>query len=360
MKRNVGMLLLLAGLGGCGSAGDPAQASGPTVRLRELLILPNFGSNTVTVKSVNLENGTSSVVGSPLPSAGTHPLIVKAHPSVKVFYVVNRDSSVITEFSLDESGTANLVSSIACPNQTQLFVLHPSGGWAYAAGGRSLRTYAVSSSGILSVQGGDVALANEPGWDADFSRNGTVLHLPEVGQVQSFPVASGVLGSVMTTLLASSADRAVDLDVRPGGTSMEVSVQGNDSVRAYTLGNNGFPNSVAVQNLNFRPATADFADNGQYYLGENGSPAVHSYQTSASGSLSELADSPLVMAGTSGSFFNALDLTENFVFSTDGNANNRLDVRLRQNDGRLVGGSSDNQALNMPGQFAFMLFQTGR
>ncbi len=354
------MLLLLAGLAGCGSRGDEATPSNPTVRLRELLIVPNFGSNTVTVKSVNLQNGTSSVVGNPVPSAGTHPLIVKSHPNVKVFYVVNRDSSVITEFTLDENGAASLISSIACPNQTRLFVLHPSGGWAYAAGGTTLRTYSISSSGVLSVQGGDVVLANEPGWDADFSRNGTVLHLPEVGQIQSFPVASGVLGSVTTTPLASGADRAVDLDVRPGGTSMEVSVQGNDSIRAYTLGNNGFPNGVAVQNLNFRPATADFADNGQYYLGENGSPAVHSFQTNASGSLSELADSPLVMAGTGGAFFNGLDLTENFVFSTDGNANNRLDVRLRQNDGRLLGSSSDSQALNVPGQFAFMLFQTGR
>lgn len=350
------MLFLLGSLVGCGAHSNDTNSPNPTGRLRELVVIPNFAANTVTVKSINLENGTSSILGNPVPSAGTHPLIVKSHPNVKVFYVVNRDSNVITEFSLDENGSANLISSISCPNQTQLLVVHPSGGWAYAAGGTTLRTYSVSSSGILSVQGGDVVLANEPGWDADFARNGSVLHIPELGQVQSFPVAGGVLGAVTTTPLASNADRAVDLDVRPGGASMEVSVQGNDSVRAYTLGSNGLPNSLTVKSLNFRPSTADFADNGQYYLGENGSPAVHAFQSNTSGSLSELADSPLVVAGSGGAFFNALDLTENLVFSTDGNANNRLDVRLRQADGRLLGSSSDTQGLNVPGQFALMLF----
>lgn len=358
MKRNLGLLFLLGWMAGCGTHGEDSISSNPPVRLRELLIIPNFAANTVTIKSVNLEDGTSSVLGNPVPSAGTHPLIARSHPNVKVFYVVNRDSNVITQFTLDENGNARLISSIACPNQTQLFVVHPSGGWAYAGGGTSLRTYAISSSGVLSVQGADATLAGEPGWDADFSRNGTALHVPELGQLQSFPVAAGVLGTPITTPLASNADRAVDLDLRPGGTSIAVAVQGNDSIRAYTLGNNGFPNTLTVQNLTFRPATADFADNGQYYLGENGSPSVHAFQSNPSGVLSELADSPLVLSGTGGAYFNALDLTEKLVFSTDGNANNRLDVRLRQADGRLIGSSSDTQGLNVPGQFAFMLFLT--
>ncbi len=319
-------------------------------------MVPNFAANSIAVKQVHLEDGTTSALGDPIPSAGTHPVIVKAHPHVKVFYVVNRDSNVITQFSLEESGKASLLSSIACPDQTQLFLVHPSGGWAYAAGSSRLRTYSISSTGVLNVQGADSELAAEPGWGADFSHGGKMLHVPELGQIQSFPLIGGALGPDVTTPLASSTDRAVDLDLKPGSACLEVAVQGNDSICAYTLGSDGFPNGVTVQHLKFRPATADFAQNGQYYLGENGSPAVHVYQVSAGGLLSEMSGSPLALAGSGGAFFTALDPSENFVMSTDANANNRLDVRLRVGDGKLAGSQSDRQSLNIPGQFDFMLF----
>ena len=356
MKRNLAALLLLVGLAGCGALSDTQASAQSPQRTTEMVIVPNFAANSLTVKQVNQEDGTTRLVGDPVPSAGTHPVIVKAHPNVKVFYVVNRDSNVITQFSLDDQGKAGLISSIACPERTQLLVVHPSGGWAYAAGGTRLRTYSISSTGILNVQGVDTELAAEPGWGADFSHNGKVLHVPELGQLQSFPISRGALGSGVTTPLAGSTDRAVDLDLKPGSSCLEVVVQGNDSVSAYTLGSDGFPSGVTVQHLKFRPATGDFAQNGQYYLGENGAPAVHVYQVGASGLLSERSDSPMALTGTGGAFFTALDLTENFVLSTDANPNNRLDIRLRQADGKLAGSLSDSQSLNIPGQFDFMLF----
>ena len=64
----------------------------------------------------------------------------------------------------------------------------------------------------------------------------------------------------------------------------------------------------------------------------------------------------MALTGTGGAFFTALDLTENFVLSTDANPNNRLDIRLRQADGKLAGSLSDSQSLSIPGQFDFMLF----
>lgn len=348
---------LLSWLAGCGTASDGTEPLSSDQTLRELALVPNFASNTVSVKELDLSTGTVSTLGSPVPSAGSHPVAVRSHPNLKVFYVVNRDSSVITEFSLDEQGNARLLSSIACPNQTQLFVVHPSGGWAYAAGGTTLRSYEVSSTGILSVVGADVTLANEAGWDAAFSANGGLLHLPELGQVQSFVLNDGLPGQATSLPLDSSVDRAVDVDVRPMGGCMLVSVQGRDSIRAYTLTKNGRPDVLAVHDLSFRPATGDFSENGQYYLGENGAPSVHVYKTTVGGMLSELEDSPLELSGIGGAYFTSLDLTENLVLSTDGNPNNRLDVRVRHSDGALRGSSSDHQGLSIPGQFAFLLFR---
>lgn len=358
MKRNIAGLCLMGWLAGCGSLSSSSGPFSANPTVRELAIVPNFASNSLSVKELDLEAGSVRPLGAPIPSAGTHPVSVRSHPSLKVFYVVNRDSNVITEFSLEESGKASLVSSIACPSQTQLFVVHPSGGWAYAAGGTTLRTYEISSTGILSVSGGDATLASETGWDAAFSNNGGLLHVPELGQVQTFVLSEGLPGQVTSLPLGSSSDRAIDADVRPGGGCMLVSIQGTDSIRAYTLGATGRPDTLQVQDLSFRPATGDFAENGQYYLGENGSPSVHVYKTTTGGLLSELEDSPLTVAGTGGAYFTSLDLAERLVVSTDGNPNNRLDVRLRQSGGGLLQGSSDSQGLSVPGQFAFLLFRS--
>lgn len=360
MGRNQLLVASLLAACGCGSYTAAPGGAQRNVTLSEMVVTPNFASNSISVKSIHLEDGTSRLVTNAFPSGGTHPVIARAHPNVLVFYVVNRDSNVISQFSLDSAGGVSMISTIACPSNTQLFVIHPSGGWAYAAGGNLLRSYTVSSTGILSVLGTDVILANTAGWDADFSRSGAVLHIPEVGQIQSFPVSNGgVLGVPSSTALASAADAAVDLDVRPGGTSMEVVVQGTNSVRSYALNANGLPGALTVQDLNFQPTTGDFSGSGQYYLGENSSPSVHVYESSpVSGALSELPGSPLTLTGVGGAFFVALDLTENFVFSTDANSNNRLDVRLRQANGQLEGSSVDSQGLSVPGKFDFFLFQT--
>ncbi|MBS2034337.1 hypothetical protein JST97_05085 [bacterium] len=358
MTRKISALTALLILAGCGNFGSSSDPLNPGVELRELMVIPNFLSDSLTIKEVGLKSGLTKVLNPAVPSYGTHPVLVRSHPSLKVFYVVNRDSNVITQFALDVTGGNRLLSSISCPSQTQFLLIHPSGGWAYAAGGGILRTYSVSSEGVLKVQGGDVLLAADCGWDGDFSRNGEVLHIPEVGRIQSFVLNQGNPIQSVDSALASQRDVAMDLDVRPGGTSMAVSVQGNDSVRTYHLDQSGFPGAVTVHNLRFRPTTGDFAFNGQYYLGENASPSVHSYNSSASsGQLTELSDSPLALPGTGGSFFTALDLTEDFVFSTDASSNDRLDVRSRSADGNLVGGGSDNQGLNTPGKFDFILFQ---
>jgi 6-phosphogluconolactonase (cycloisomerase 2 family) len=358
MKARLTNFAMLAVLAGCGSFGADPGLQERSTPARELLMIPNFAANSVTIKEINLRDGSSKVLEGALPSNGTHPVSVRSHPNLKVFYVVNRDSNVISQFSLDSSGTASMISTISCPGNTQLLLIHPSGGWAYAAGGTTLRTYAIASTGELSVLGADVVLSSSPGWDGDFAHNGDVLHLPETGQIQSFPVRFGILGAPQTTPLDSNADQAVDIDVRPQGSALEVCVQGHDSIRTYDLNSSGFLDNVNVQTLSFRPATGDFASNGQYYLGEDGSPGVHAYHSkSSSGLLSELPDSPLTLDGTGGAFFTALDLTERFVFSTDGNSNNRLDTRVRQPDGSLQGSLSDNQALDTPGLFDFLLFQ---
>ncbi len=357
MKRIFAGLVLLGCLAGCGSLNTGTESQAPSPTLRELAIVPNFASNTLSVKELDVYTGSVQAVGDPVPSAGTHPVAVRSHPNLKVFYVVNRDSQVITVFSLDVSGAASLISSVACPAQTQLFAVHPSGGWAYAAGGTTLRTYEISSTGLLSVSGGDAVLANEAGWDAAFSNNGGLLHVPELGQIQSFVLSDGLPGQSVSIPLARSSDRAIDVDVRPGGGCMLISIQGSDSIRSYTLGRNGRPETLLEQDLGFRPATGDFAENGHYYLGENGAPSVHVFKTTPGGLLSELADSPLEVAGTGGAYFTALDLTERLVISTDGNPNNRLDVRLRQTSGALLEGSTHSQGLSIPGQFAFLLFR---
>jgi 6-phosphogluconolactonase (cycloisomerase 2 family) len=340
---------------GCGSTDDTTIAPAPTGQLREFVVIPNTGvPGTLTVKGVNLTNGTSIVLNSGVSTGGNGANVVKTQNTRNLVIVSNPGTPNIASFQMDANGGLTLLNAIPEPAGTTMLVINPFANFCYAAGGTSLQAYSIGANGQLTAVGAPVVLAGNVGQEACFSNGGNTLHVPELGVIQSFPVslATGVIGAPVTTALAAVGDQANDLSISPAGGIIEAIVQkaGNDEARAYVVAG-GVLGAVTVTALPGDFVTADFATNGQYFAGQTGIPAnVRGYNVNAAtGALTEFVTSPSVTPNSS--INTAIDPSQQFIFSTGGGA---LDVRGRLADGTMSGVTSDNAGVSVAsGRFDF-------
>ncbi len=382
MKKNLSTLcfaglVALTGLvaTGCGSDDTTGFAPAPSTTLREYLIIANQGNSSLTIKSQNIGNGTSSVLNNQFTTGvGVNPTIVKTHPNINVFYVLNQGSATISQYTMDTNGGIAFQGTVATPTDPQYMVIHPSGGFVYvgASGGVAnaagvIRRYTVANTGLLTA-GGDVATtANFCRFvnrvkDADFSFGGGVLHSPEVNKVESFNIATD--GTLSTTgagpNLGGTSPEALDVDVRPGQASMVVTVRTtdpNDRLNSFPV-DNGVVGAVTT-NLDAGVSTlnmSDFATNGQFYAGVSSAPQVLGFNVdNATGALTALATNPMAVT-TGPSVFLALDPSNNYIVTTSASGANILTARFRGANGEFVGSTSDTQSLNVPQGFDFFTY----
>lgn len=383
MKKNLSTLcfaglVALTGLvaTGCGSDDVVNVAPVNTATLREYAVIANSGNNSITVKTVNLGNGTSSVLNNQFTTGvGTTPLIVKTHPNINVFYVLNNGSATISQFTLDGNGGVAFLGTVATPPNPTLLAIHPSGGFVYVVGATNtasqgtVRRFPVNGNGTLGPAFADKTTTNvynststSYAKDADFSFGGGTFHVPTVGAIESFPVNSdGTLGNGVLTAQALATDNVRDIDVRPGQASLVAVVRptaGNDKLRAYAL-NNGVIGAQApeVDPGELTLGLADFASNGQYYVGSNSNPRMFGFNVAnATGVLTALATNPMAVTTGARSLFVMLDPSNNFMVSTGGTGDNVLVARFRGQNGEFVGSTADSQSLNSPQGFDFFTF----
>ncbi|MBS2035954.1 beta-propeller fold lactonase family protein [bacterium] len=375
-------LLAMLGLAmtcGCGGAGSlqvnvpgsngstgGGNSGGATTTLREFIVIPNGADNTITVKQVNLADGTSTPRAT-LNSGAQQPFVVKCNPVINSFYVLHAKTDLLTEFRLDANGNVTAIGNIATPAGAALMSIHPSGRLVFVAGStaRQIFTYSVASDGTLTklTQTSANFLSGNPGLDGDFSGNGAFFHVPVMGGVQTLAVQND--GSLISASLnnfgaaISNADQVWDVDVHPGQASLQAAVQraGNDAIASYGL-NNGTLINTSLNTVNYEVGTGDFSALGGYYLGEATQPIVHGFAATAStGALTELSSSPFTAAGVN-ALLTQVDYTSSFVFSTQSTASNLLVTRsLNSNNGQFVGSSFDSQNLAGPNLFDFFLFR---
>lgn len=380
MKKNLSTLgfaglVALAGLvsSGCGSDTTTAANFGPTSSIHEYAIIANnTAGGSFTIKGVNLQNGTSNVLNNQFTTGvGNNPIMVKTHPNINVFYVLNFGSATISQYTMDANGGAAFQGTVATPANPQLMVIHPSGGLVYvgaASNGAnavgSIRRYTVGSNGLLTAVGADVATANffstvvNRAKDADFSFGGGALHIPEVNRIETFNVAAdGTLtASGQANNLGNALFEALDVDVRPGQASLVATVRTNEALdRLFSFPVN---NGVLGASSNIAPATflnmGDFASNGQYYAGHAQLPQMFGYNVdNATGALTALGTNPMAVPTGLRSQFVNLDPSNNFILSTGGNGDNTLVARFRGANGEFVGSTADTASLTNPSGFDF-------
>lgn len=375
----LGLAGLVAGAvisSGCGSEDTVNVVQTNTAVIREYAIIANQQpAGSFTVKGLNLQNGTSSVLNNQFTTGvGGNPILVKTHPNINVFYVLNRTSATISQYTMDQNGGAAFLGTVATPVNPQFLVVHPSGGFVYvgaafngAGVAGSIRRYSVNNGGALTAVGADVlttnSLTNNLAFvkDADFSFGGGALHVPEVNKIETFNIAAdGALSvTAQANTLGNANFEALDVDVRPGQASLVAVVRTNEvNDRLFSFPVN---NGVLGASSNIAPATllnmGDFASNGQYYAGHASLPQMFGFNVdNATGALTALATNPMAVTTGVSSRFVALDPSNNFMLSTGGVGDNILVARFRGQNGEFTGSTADSQSLFNPSGFDFFTF----
>ncbi|MBS2034336.1 hypothetical protein JST97_05080 [bacterium] len=382
MKKNLSALcfaglVALTGLvaTGCGSDDATFVNNVGSSTIREYAVIANGGNNSVTVKGVNLQNGTSSILNNSFTTGvGTNPLIVKTHPNINVVYVLNQGSNTISQFTMNGQGGLDFKGTVATPTNASLMVIHPSGGLVYVIGSAAttnsvgiIQRYTVNSSGLLTAVGATQATTNNyqggvflAAKDGDFSFGGGTFHVPCGNFIESFPVnADGTLGTSVASQLATAGDLARDVDVRPGQASLvAVARNGNDNLQSFAVANGVLSNrQVLTPPSNSNLGMGDFSSNGQYYVGSfDGVNRMFGYNVdNTTGTLTPLATNPMQVGTGTGTFFVNLDPSNNFILSTNG-ADNLLTARFRGQNGEFVGSTVDSQGLSTPQGFDYFNF----
>lgn len=370
----VALIALLSS--GCGSDDTVNFVPSNTAVLREYAIIANQQpAGSFTVKGLNLQNGTSSVINNQFTTGvGSNPTVVKTHPNINVFYVLNRSSAAISQYTMDRNGGTTFLGTVATPANPLFLVIHPAGGLVYvgaafngAGTAGSIRRYSVDGAGALTAVGADVMTTNSLTnnlalvKDADFSFGGGALHVPEVNKVETFTVnPDGALtATAQANTLGDANFEALDVDVRPGQASLVAVVrtnQANDRLFSFPV-NNG----VLGASTNISPAAllnmGDFASNGQYYTGHTSLPQMFGYNVdNSTGALTALSTNPMAVGTGVGARFVALDPSNNFMLSTGGVGDNVLVARFRGQNGEFTGSTADSQSLFNASGFDFFTF----
>lgn len=377
IKKRIGLMGLAALISvGCGSDDTINVVPVQVASLHEYAIIANTQpAGSFTIKGINLQNGTSSVLNNQFTTGvGSNPTLVKTHPNINVFYVLNSTSATISQYTMDNNGGAAFLGTVPTPTNPLFMVVHPSGGFVYVGAAfngvgtaGSIRRYSVANNGTLSQVGADVLTTNSLTnnlsriKDADFSFGGGALHVPEVNKIETFSIAAdgSLTATAQANTLGNANFEALDVDVRPGQASL-VAVVRTDEVNDRLF---SFPvnNGVLGASSNIAPATqmnmGDFASNGQYYVGHATLPQMLGFNVdNSTGALTALATNPMAIASGVSSRFVGLDPSNNYILSTGGLGDNVLVARFRGQNGEFTGSTTDSQSLFNPSGFDFFNF----
>lgn len=382
LRRNAGLLTLLGVLVGCGnttaSSSSSTDSTSGSQSLHIYALIPNnTAPGSFTIKDFNPSNGTSSVLNGQFGTGvGDNPVLLRTHPNINVFYVLNNGSASLSQYTMDKNGGASFLGAVATPVNPSLIAIHPSGGYVYVVGGAAnapgvIRRFSVNSNGVLenpldSSTTNNYSTSTSYIKDADFSFGGGTFHVPCVGAIESYPVNSdGTLGAAVQSLATLAptgdvGDNYRDIDVRPGQASLCAvvnAVNGNDKVRSYAVDNGSLSAVQEADTGELRLGMGSMAGNAQYYVGSASNPRMFGFSVdNSTGTLGPLTTNPMAVGSSNSSTFVKLDPTNLYMVSTGGPGDNALVSRFRGSTGEFVGSSSDSQSLTNASGLDFFAF----
>lgn len=355
------LLVSAAGLmiTGCGSDTDTFVPV-PQQQIREFLIIPNGGSNTISVRGINLENGDTAVLSN--NPSGTTPAMVRTHPTRPLFYVSNTGSGSITGYIVDANGgTTNVPGHpFAAPAGVVHLSIHPSGLFVYAGGTNEIRSYSVQPDGSLIQTGTNNLGGAQASFDGVFSNGGRFLHVPTSTGLTTFTV-NQTTGQLSNGTATAAGNLIRDLSLHPNGTlilgTLAQPGANDDRIAPFTVDGNGVVTAQPTQALGYDVGLAEFARNGQFYTGTIAGNLLHGFNVvSNQGALTAIAGSPFNLQGAGQVI--GIDPTNSLVYSAQPGAGNQLAGARRLADGTLqpAANSPFTGSLNTPFVFDFFQF----
>lgn len=205
----------------------------------KFLYAANVGSNTISVYSINAENGRLTAVGSPLATGFGGPNGLFFHPSGNYLYVSSFSSSNIGGYSVAADGTLTALPGSPFSTGTSTVmngvVVHPSGNFLYSAsmgGAGGVVGFSIdSTTGALTLLAGSPFSNTNGGFNntgdgITIHQNGLWLYVGLVNQKRvaafSIDTTTGALTGIGTPVLNNSTTGYTD----NGGSGANISPDG--------------------------------------------------------------------------------------------------------------------------------------
>jgi 6-phosphogluconolactonase len=320
-----------------------AVAPDPTGKFGRFAYVTNFGSNNVSMFSIDPATGSLKPIGT--VAAGASPASVAVDRSGKFAYVANNDSHNISMYTINATiGTLTPIGTIPVEGRATSVTVHPSGKFAYVGEGYTLPNHTPDSVSMYTINAGTGALtpvgtittgspatslavkiAIDPSEKfAYVAGDGCALDTyPGYVSVYTINLTSGALTPIGSPLHAGWCSRSVTVD--PFGKFAYVADQAGPDVGMYTINattgelapigsiaaGTG-PSSVALD------PTGKFAYVTNYYDGVFGHDVLMYSINATTGALTHIGT---IAAGTGPSSV-ALDPTGKFAYVTNFGSNN--------------------------------------
>jgi 6-phosphogluconolactonase len=320
-----------------------AVAPDPTGKFGKFAYVANYGSNSVSMYSIDTATGALAPIGT--VAAGSSPVSVAVDRSGKFAYAANNDSHDISMYTIDATtGILTPIGKIPVEGRATSVTVHPSGKFAYVGEGYTLpngtpdrvsmytinaRTGALTLVGTIATGSPATSLAVKIAIDPSenfvyAAGDGCALDTyPGYVSVYTINSTTGALTPIGSPLPAGWCSSSVTVD--PFGKFAYVADQGGPDVATYTINANtgaltpigsiaaGIgPSSVAVD------PTGKFAYVTNYYDGVFGHDVLMYTIDATTGALTRIGT---IAAGT-GPRSVAVDPTGKFAYVTNFDSNN--------------------------------------
>jgi 6-phosphogluconolactonase len=334
-----------------------AVAPDPTGKFGKFAYVANYGSNSVSMYSIDPDTGALAFIGT--VAAGSSPVSVAVDHSGQFAYVANNDSHDISMYTINATtGILTPIGKIPVEGRATSVTVHPSSKFAYVGEGYTLpngtpdrvSTYTINAStGALTLVGTiatgspatslAVKIAIDPSENFAYAAgDGCALDTyPGYVSVYTINSTTGALTPIGSPLPAGWCSSSVTVD--PFGKFAYVADQGGPDVAMYTINANtgaltpigsmaaGIgPSSVAVD------PTGKFAYVTDHYDGVFGHDVLMYTIDATTGALTHIGT---IATGTGPSSM-AVDPTGKFAYVTNFGSNNVSMYSINATTGTLT------------------------
>ncbi len=303
----------------------------------------NYGSNTVSVYTINQTTGALIPATPATVAAGTGPLVFKVDPTGRFAYVANFFSANVSVYTINQTtGALTAGTAVAAGANPHGIAIDPSGKFAYAAnnGSNTVSVYSIDqTTGALTAGTPATVAAGTTPVSITIDPSGRFAYVANLNSanVSAYTInqTTGALtAGTPATVAAGAAPRMVTVD--PAGKFAYVANADSNTVSVYTIDQTTgalTPGTAVVAGTNPWSVTVD--PSGKFaYVGNYGSNTVSVYTINQSTGALTAVGTPV--ASGSSPYSVTVDPSGKFAYVANRFSNNVSVYTINQTTGALT------------------------